>query len=631
MNNSRIRNLLIAAALWLLTAGVASAQCGSNGTMIFNPLANGGRGGMDCTGIAGGGSGTVSSVTVNGTSRKISVSGTCTITTTGTCTITLPTDLLMPALTEATTQAVSDVSTKLATTEYVGFKVPITTVTIEAYGGGTGASAATNLTAFNSAITALAAAGGGILQYGAGTYNTNIPLTVSASNITVTGAGMRATVLSTTDSTNDFIQFAGGGTGNCAASGIFFSSLSSMELARTTPATTGNGVSISKGCWIKVTDVESRDSIYNFYVNLSGNTLIQDTQSYHSTSSGTARAGHAIDGHNASTRLKHNVVACTGSNITGLYIFGGWSADKFVEDYETAACDYGVYLDGGSPSSDIHFTNIVSDQTKITGFYINNLSAANNSQVFINGLYVQAITPGTTIGVELAGTTGSTTIVGLQTVGMGTGVKIGTTANGNKVTSSSFTMCTTCVSVLGSENIINDNVFNSTSAGTTTYVSLGASTVANIVKGNIFRGFATTALSVNASSTLNQFDNICDATNITTCTSNSGAGNDFGKAATYKGVAAPTLNVASCSGAALGTGSTNDAGTITGITATGTCTIVITFGTVIATNGWICSVNNRVTVANPFQQKNTGNSTTAATIEGTTVSGDALGYRCSWY
>ena len=44
----------------------------------------------------GGGGGGVSSVTIAGTTRQITVSGTCTITTTGTCTLSLPSNLLFP-------------------------------------------------------------------------------------------------------------------------------------------------------------------------------------------------------------------------------------------------------------------------------------------------------------------------------------------------------------------------------------------------------------------------------------------------------------------------------------------------------------------------------------------------------
>lgn len=47
----------------------------------------------------GGGSGTVTGVVVAGTTRQITVAGTCTITTTGTCTVSLPVDLLLPLAT----------------------------------------------------------------------------------------------------------------------------------------------------------------------------------------------------------------------------------------------------------------------------------------------------------------------------------------------------------------------------------------------------------------------------------------------------------------------------------------------------------------------------------------------------
>lgn len=53
-------------------------------------------------GGGGSGSGSVTSFTVAGTSRQITVTGTCTVTTVGTCTLSLPADLLLPLSTAFT-------------------------------------------------------------------------------------------------------------------------------------------------------------------------------------------------------------------------------------------------------------------------------------------------------------------------------------------------------------------------------------------------------------------------------------------------------------------------------------------------------------------------------------------------
>lgn len=86
-----------------------------------------------------------------------------------------------------------------------------------------------------------------------------------------------------------------------------------------------------------------------------------------------------------------------------------------------------------------------------------------------------------------------------------------------------------------------------------------------------------------------------------------------------------TPSVGTCG--TIGAGSSNIAGFITSGT-TGTCTSVLTFSGVTATTGWSCGISNSTT-ANLIRQ--TGSSTTTATFEGTTVSGDVLRYACSAY
>jgi len=90
---------------------------------------------------------------------------------------------------------------------------------------------------------------------------------------------------------------------------------------------------------------------------------------------------------------------------------------------------------------------------------------------------------------------------------------------------------------------------------------------------------------------------------------------------------APSLTTTSCSGAAIGAGSTNWAGVITGLPA-GSCTMVLTFASATAAHDWSCQFSNRVTPANLFVQSNSSASTTTATVSGTSASGDALRYTC---
>lgn len=66
------------------------------------------------TGGGGGGSGTVTSITVAGTTGQITVTGTCTITTTGTCTFSLPSNVVLPGTINSLTLTTSTGTITLA-------------------------------------------------------------------------------------------------------------------------------------------------------------------------------------------------------------------------------------------------------------------------------------------------------------------------------------------------------------------------------------------------------------------------------------------------------------------------------------------------------------------------------------
>jgi hypothetical protein len=89
--------------------------------------------------------------------------------------------------------------------------------------------------------------------------------------------------------------------------------------------------------------------------------------------------------------------------------------------------------------------------------------------------------------------------------------------------------------------------------------------------------------------------------------------------------ATPTVTNASCTGAAIGTGATNAAGTITGLP-TSACSVVLNFAAATAPTGWHCTVSDQTTAV-LFRQS--ANTTTSATFAGTSVSGDVLSYACT--
>lgn len=85
--------------------------------------------------------------------------------------------------------------------------------TLESYGGGAGESAATNTTAFNSAISYLAGVGGGNIRLRRGTYQCNAIDSIGSDGIYIEGAGVGATTLKflagSTTSGNGALQWQG--------------------------------------------------------------------------------------------------------------------------------------------------------------------------------------------------------------------------------------------------------------------------------------------------------------------------------------------------------------------------------------------------------------------------------------
>ncbi len=89
--------------------------------------------------------------------------------------------------------------------------------------------------------------------------------------------------------------------------------------------------------------------------------------------------------------------------------------------------------------------------------------------------------------------------------------------------------------------------------------------------------------------------------------------------------AAPAVNAASCAGATIGTGSTNLAGTITGLPGTA-CTVILTFASTTAAHGWSCSVSNQTHPGNTNMFQQSASNTTTVTFTGTSVASDVLAY-----
>jgi hypothetical protein len=199
---------------------------------------------------SGAGTGTVTSVTIAGTSRKVSVSGGCSITVSGTCTLTLPSDLLLPlntAFTAGTTAGPSfNLPSGVAPTSPASGDFWNLSGVLQFYDG----SNTLSLLNINGAGTS-----GGIPYFGAGT-RTLSSSAVWTANTLMKGGGPAASPIVTAitvDASNNVSGMA-----NLSISG-------GLSTGASPPTVTGNGVialseSTGQTCAVAGVDCLTADS-----------------------------------------------------------------------------------------------------------------------------------------------------------------------------------------------------------------------------------------------------------------------------------------------------------------------------------------------------------------------------------
>ncbi len=106
-----MKRLLLLLIFAIFGALPSFAQCG---TLTLNPITEK----LDCIGSNSGGSGTVTSVTIAGTTNQIAATGTCTGTTVITCTLSIPPGLVLPGTIDGLT-----ITTTTGTLTITGAKV----------------------------------------------------------------------------------------------------------------------------------------------------------------------------------------------------------------------------------------------------------------------------------------------------------------------------------------------------------------------------------------------------------------------------------------------------------------------------------------------------------------------------
>lgn len=409
--------------------------------------------------------------------------------------------------------------------------------TFEAFGA-VGDNSTDDTTAMNAAIAFVNSVTGGnaTVLVAAKTYKFSFltPLTTGSSMV---GQGMRTSILNSTDTTHTLLPITGSGA-NCASGAAFFTRILNLGIRRTTIAASGNGVAVVDGCWVLIDNVESQDSISNFYLNGSANTYINRASAGWQTGDATARNGLELDSSNGtandSTYVKLFVVGNNGSNRTGVNVHGGAVNDTYLDDIQTAGLANGIVITSTSSgalgtASDIHITNAVLDGCLTKCLSINNVYGPYNGVSVIGG-FITMFSGSGQIGVDLESTQ-NVQISGMHIAAQvsGTiGLKIaGANSMSNQIRGNAFLMAVTALSVATPWNVISGNTFNAPSTiPATTYMAFLSGATNNVIEDNSLNGYATTGVSFASGANSNTYQlNQINPANIGTPLTDGGTAN----------------------------------------------------------------------------------------------------------
>lgn len=419
--------------------------------------------------------------------------------------------------------------------------------------GAVGDCSTNDSTAINAAIAdastrAAASSGAAIVQFAAKCYAFTFLTPITQSGVSLIGstggpggsasiAGI--TLLKSTDTTHTLISLVGI-TPGCVSGSIWMNRIENIAIGRTAQASGGNGISVVNGCWVTLKNIESDDSLSDFYINGSAVTLINRVQGGWQNSNATAANVLEIDSSsstsNPSTYVKFLAAyqAAGSTNKTGVYVHGDLIADTYLDDITTAATAHGITITSTSHpagdsyfNDDIHITNAVLDRCSVNCISVNNLYGGGTSRVYINGGFADVLTNG--IAIDLESTQGVSVnnfqIHGEQSGSIG--IKIaGANSSNNQLIGNSLDDVASGLSIATPYNVISNNNFNSVTGVTGTMISLLSGATNNILTGNILTGFATTGMSLASGANSNiALPNEINPANISTPISDGGTSN----------------------------------------------------------------------------------------------------------
>ena len=408
--------------------------------------------------------------------------------------------------------------------------------------GAVGNGVTDDTVAIQATINAAAAAGGGVVQFGAKTYLISSALSITTSNVGMTGlmaggpfaGGPGGTTILCNSASATIIALGNGG------AQIHGNLFRDFCISRSITPTTGDGFVLNSVIDAKLDNIWSFDSIHCFsHVNAQLVWYTNCFAEWTTTSNGITGFGYNMVGANTtgffSTRMSDCIAVNKASSGTfhGMHIStsGNGISDLFCEGFETASCTYGVYIDGTSSNfnENLHFLRTIHDAFTTSAFFITGVSG-HDSYVEISGGYVEGV--GTAIGIDIENSAGViVSNVNFIAFGGNSGpcVLINGSSSKNNVVQANVMYCGSSSQVMiklngANDNNVSDNVIVGSAAAFTTGISLLNSSF-NTVDGNTLSGSGTTGISLDSSSGHNGGVNVVDPTSITTPLADAGTGN----------------------------------------------------------------------------------------------------------
>jgi hypothetical protein len=528
-----------------------------------------------------------------------------------------------------------------------------------AIGDWNGTTGTDNTAAIQACVTSLSSTGG-LCKFQAKAYKITGTITISNSSVGLIGVNTAVTntgvftstptssQIITTSASADIIDITGGG----PSTTLGFNQVRNLRLSRTViPTGTAKGLSIVYTYGTVVDQIQSEDSIYDFYfkgVGSAGSGIIQNSQALWGQNGIVETTGSlygfyfdSAGGVNSPSPMVFKTAVSPASGVTsttyGYAAIGTALEDLYFLATNTFQVNYGYYLNNGgvsfTSSTDIHIENPIDDSCRtscifmtgitgtvsITGGWSYNTASANyavdiesssNVSLVNHTVYV----PGLGGGVLVHNGT-DVNLIGLKIPNFGTGG-----AN------SAITLNTSNIGTISGNAI----------GGTTTTLINVISGTGLAISENTLTGTATNGIVLDSNSHGNTGleSNTCAATGgtVTNCIVDSGGNSSLSAQSMMCSPQAPTVSAGFNTGSIA---STNGSCSLSVTVGTGAAGNTGTLALPAAKNGWNCFAFNITHPGAVILESTTSTTSAVLTNYGTTpgtpvnwTNSDVLGISC---